>query len=289
MNIKAISAVALAGGIALSLSACGSSAAAKTSTNGNSNQNGYGTRAGIGGGFPGASGLVAAVNGATAQVQSSSAQTAVSWTSTTSFTDEVKVTKAAIKVGECVQAARAQSTTGSSSSTSTTTLAAATVRIENTSGGCITLRQGTGGGAPNGGTAPSGAPTNFPGGQNGTRPRNFGNFATIGVVTSVSSSGFVVKPTAFGTSSTSPVTVTTSSSTTYTQSKKATSAAVKVGVCMSANGTTDSTGAVAAKRITLSQPTNGVCTTQTRFGGGFPGGGSPGGGFGGGAGAPQNG
>lgn len=281
MNIKTLATLALAGGIAVSLTACGSSGTANASSKTNSAQSGSGNGSGFGGGFrggaPGTSGLVAALSGSTAQVQSTSSQTAVSWTSSTTFTEEVKVTKAAVKVGECVQAAHASGSSGSSGSSSTT-VAAATVRITNTSGGCTAVRAG--------GNRPGGAPTTFPGGQNRSRPRgNFGGFATLGVVTSVSSAGFVVKPVAFGGStSTSPVTVTTTSSTIYTQSKKASASAVKVGMCMSANGTTDSTGAVKAARITLSQPANGVCT-QTRFGGG----GLPGGGFQGGQGAPQNG
>lgn len=281
MNIKALATVALAGGLAASLTACGSSTPASTAANANSQSGG--TQSGTGGGFagrlPGVNGLVAAVTGSTAQVQSASAQTSVTWTASTTFTDEVKVTKSALKVGECVQASRAPS---ASSSSSSTTLAAASVRIMSTSGGCTTLRQGTV-------NRPSGAPTNLPGGQTGTRPRGtFGTFAAIGVVTSLTSSGFVVKPVALGSSTgTAAVTVTTSSSTTYTQTQKADASAVKAGICMSANGTTDSTGAVTASRITLSQPTNGVCT-QTRFGGGFRGG-APGGGFPGSQGAPQNG
>lgn len=266
MNKKTLAAVALVGGVAVALSACGSSGAAKAPTNANANQGGVG--GGFAGRLPGASGLVAAVDGSTAQVQSASAQTAVSWTSSTTFTDEVKVTKAAVKVGECVQASRAQTSSGSSSGTA---LAAASVRIVSTSGGCTAVQ-------PRAGSRPSGAPTTFPGGQSGTRPRGtFGNVAAIGVVTSVSSSGFAVKSIAFGGSNGSTaITVTTTSSTAYLQTQKANAAAVKVGVCMSANGTTDSTGAVSATRITLSQPTNGVCTQTRLGGGGFPGG-APGG------------
>lgn len=282
MTIKTLATIALAGGLAISLSACGSSTAGSNSANGvTQNQNGNGQGVGGGNGFagriPGANGLVAAVSGSTAQVQSSSAQTAVTWNSSTTFTDEVKVAKSAVKVGECVQASRALSSSSSSSSSST--LTAGIVRIVSTSGGCPTATAGFGGGS-----RPSGAPTAFPGGQGANRPRAAGGFGTLGVVTAVSSSGFVVKPTRFGgTSSTSPVTVTTTASTTYTQTEKASASAVRVGVCMSANGTTSDTGAVTARRITLSQPTDGACT-QARFGGGFPGGGRPGG-----QGAPQNG
>lgn len=261
MNTKALATAVLAGGLALTLSACGSSGSPAASGTANNNQ--YGDGSGFGGarfGGGGTSGLVAAVTGSTAQVQSTSAQTAVSWTASTTFSDEVKTTKAAVKVGECVQAARAQ--TSSSSSSSSASMSAATVRIMTTAGGCPTIRQGL---------RPGGAPTNAPAGPNGARPRNFRSLATIGVVTSVSASGFVVKPTAFGGTSSSAVTVTTTAATTYLQTRKATASAVKVGVCLAANGTADSTGAVKATRITVSQPTNGVCT-QIRFGG-FPGGG----------------
>lgn len=283
MNSKSLVLATLAGGLAVTLSACGST----TSNNANANsgrQNGYGGYgggSGFRGGIPGASGEIAQVSGSTAQVQSSSAQTAVTWNSSTTFTNEVTVTKAAIRVGDCVQAARARSTTGApASSSSSTTLDAATVRIISTSGDCTIAGPGRGG---FGGVRPSGAPTNVPnGGGQGGRVGGFGNFAAIGTVSSVSMGGFVVKPIAFGAStSSSPVSVTTSAATVYTETQKATASAVKVGLCMSANGATDSTGAVTARRVTLSQPTDGTCTSG--FGGRFAGGGNPG------QGAPQNG
>ena len=67
--------------------------------------------------------------------------------------------------------------------------------------------------------------------------------------------------------------------TTYTTTQTGTAAAIVVGQCARATGTADSTGAIAAKSLTISAPTNGTCTSGFGFRGGA------GGGFGGGQGA----
>ena len=273
--------------LAFSLTACGSS-----SGNGSSGQsgqagqsgqggNGYGRPqgGGQGGGFPGASGKVAAVSGKTAQVQSTDSQTAVTWTSSTRFTREKKVTAAAVKVGACVMAMPARTATSSSPSSpsDSSTVAAATVRILSASGDCTSglggrFRSGSGGGF-GGGTPPSGmpsgAPTNLPSAGGGAV--RFGGFGAIGKVTAVSGSGFTVSADRNG--STTKVAVTTSSSTTYTENAKASASDVKVGTCMTAQGSTDSTGAVTARTVALSDAVNGSCTLGLGgFRGGFPGG-----------------
>jgi hypothetical protein len=102
---------------------------------------------------------------------------------------------------------------------------------------------------------PSGMPSGAPGGNG---PRMSMVRAAFGKVTAVSGRGFTVKSSAGGQSST--VTVTTSSSTSYTANAGATASAVKVGLCMSAQGSTDSTGAVTATTVTVSKPANGTCT-----------------------------
>jgi hypothetical protein len=53
--------------------------------------------------FPGASGQIAEIDGRTMQVQNTSTQTAVSYTSATTVTDTVSATRADLKVGDCVQ------------------------------------------------------------------------------------------------------------------------------------------------------------------------------------------
>jgi hypothetical protein len=95
-----------------------------------------------------------------------------------------------------------------------------------------------------------------------------GAFGAFGKVTAVSGSGFTVSatvPKADASSSSTPsteqttVTVTVDGSTTYTTDGPATPADVKVGVCLRAQGTVDSTGAVTAKTVALSTPTDGQC------------------------------
>lgn len=225
--------------------------------------------------FPGANGKIAAVDGSTAQVQSQqSGQVAVTWTSSTTFTQEVAATLSDVEVGDCVVALPDPDSAGSSDSSAETQVTAATVRITATSGDCA----GIGGpGGPGGGqrpdfngTPPSGAPTGFPSdGPGGGRLR--GAFGASGKVTAVSSTGFTVdavRPGVGGAGSsddttTTPVTVTVGTSTTYTTNAKASAADVKVGRCMLAQGTADDTGAVSATTVALSTAVDGEC------GGGF--------------------
>jgi hypothetical protein len=63
------------------------------------------------------------------------------------------------------------------------------------------------------------------------------------------------------------VTVTTTRATTYQQTAKATKAALKVGQCATAIGSTDDTGAVTARSIAVSPPMNGACGGFGGFGG----------------------
>ncbi len=261
--------------LAGTLSACGSSAGNKTA--GQAAQTGQeGGFSRTQGRFPGTSGTVAAVSGKTAQVQSSDSQTAVTWNASTTFSQEKKVSASAVTVGACVVAMPARRTssagsTSSDSSTDSSTVAAATVRIISASGDCTGgTRVGFGGGTPPSGM-PSGAPTDLPSGA----PSGRGGLrlGAVGKVTAVSGSGFTVESDRGG--STSTVAVTTSSSTTYTATAKASAADVKVGSCLTAQGSTDSTGAVTARRVSLSPAVDGSCTFGGGFGG-FPGGAAPG-------------
>ncbi len=63
------------------------------------------------------------------------------------------------------------------------------------------------------------------------------------------------------------MTVTTTSSTTYSETETATKANLKVGLCATAIGQTDDTGAVTARTISLNTPTASGCTAG--FGGGL--------------------
>lgn len=207
-----------------------------------------------GGAFPGASGLVAAVSGSTAQVQGASSQTAVTWTSATTFTVQQKVAASVLKVGDCVVArpASGQDATGS------TTVAAATVEITApTANGACTLGRGgvrPGGsqaGAGNGYTPGTGA---TPGAQG-----RFGGFGAVGKVVSLGTGEFTVTSAIASSSTAHSTRVTYTSSTTFTKRAASTSAAVKVGVCVVAQGKSDDTGALTATSMSISQPVDGSC------------------------------
>jgi hypothetical protein len=254
----------LAVGAAVLLAACGSSA--NNASGGPAGFGGEGGGQGFGGGQggfgPGASGVVGAVSGSTAQVQNAQLgqQVAVTWTASTKFTQQVSAARSIVTVGSCVTVT-APRTSATSSPTPTerpTAITAATVRVTAaTNGSC-------GGGAGRfGGQRPSGAPSGFgtqggqPGGGQG-RPGGFRSFGAFGKVTAVSPSGFTVESDLGGQATTT--TVTTTASTTYSTTSSATAAAVKDGVCLQASGNADSTGAITATRIALSQPVDGACT-----------------------------
>lgn len=258
--------------LALSLAACGTSSAATApvaNSSPASGGNGFGGGNGSGRSFPGTTGTIAAVDGTTLQVQSRTAQTAVTFTSATKFTESVP---GHVATGDCVVVSGAPATTGPG-------LTAATVRVSlPVNGQCATRGFGGFGGA--GRPRPSGSP---PAGATG----NFADRATAtGTVQSVSATGFVLdgflrqfdSGTGTGASpsaspTTSPITVDTDSSTVVTTIAATTSAAAKVGMCATAIGVTSSTGAVAAKSISLSAPTSNGCSAGFgRFGGGGSGG-----------------
>lgn len=270
-------AVAGAAVLLVAASACGT-ANNNPSTSAQTNTSGEGVQGAPNGqqGFPGADGTVAAVSGSTAQVQNpQTGQVAVSWTASTRFTKQVSASLSAVKTGECVMVSPTQtSTRPGSGTTQPTAITAATVRIsEPVSGSCSAFgRGGPGGGRPSfsqggdGGTfpPPSGAPSGFPsGGPGGGRTlRAFGAFGTV---TAVSGTGFTVRsalPSGIGGSSgSSSIAVTVNRSTTYSTDATGKASDVKVGVCLRAQGSTDSTGAVTARTVAISQPVGGQCST----------------------------
>jgi hypothetical protein len=260
---------------ALLLAACGSSAGGSTSsastTTSATQQTG-----GPGGGqgrFPGVSGLVAAVQGRTLQVQDASSQTAVTWAAGTAFTRVVPTTAGAVKVGSCVQVrSSGQQPAGS---TPATRLVAASVMVSAPVKGTCSVGAafggrgggtGQGAGAGQGGARPDATRTGGPG-----RGGFGGGFGVVGTVASVGGSSFVVTATvpqrggggtATATPGTAPrtVTVTTTATTTYTTTVPATAAAATVGTCVTARGRADSTGAIAATAITVRPAVGGQCT-----------------------------
>jgi hypothetical protein len=303
MRSKHILAVAALGGVAaLILPACGGSSSRSQPAGNNattapasaqpSGSAGAGTgqqrQGGTGNGFPGGGrvpgtyGLIAAVDGTTAQMQTQQdGQVAVSWTGTTTFTQEVKVPVSGIKAGDCVVA---RSDTGDSTASAiraTTISVTAAVNRECTSG----FGGGFGGGQrpsgfPTDGSRPSGFPT---GARPSGAPTFTGSFVT-GAVKSVSGSTIVVAARDFtsgspGSTATIDKTVTVDAKTTITAQQKASAKAVQVGRCADAQGKSDDTGAVTATSIAITDPVDGACFARGGFGR-RPGAGAPTGGNG---------
>lgn len=197
------------------------------------------------------SGKVAAVDGSTAQVQGSDGQTAVSWTATTTFTQQVDGSLDDVTKGACVLVR------GESGDEDAVTASAVTISPA-VDGEC----QGPGGDRGARPTdlptdLPSDAPTDAPSGA----PGRAGGGMAMGTVTAVTDAGFTVESTAPGGGDTSSVSVSVTDDTTFSTTAEADASAVKVGVCVQADGESDSTGAVAATSIRVSAATGGECTT----------------------------
>lgn len=223
---------------------------------------------GGGGGAPGVSGLIAEVTDQTMQVQGQDGQTAVTWTDATTFTAQVAGTASDVVVGSCVVAI------GDSED------AVTRVTVTQAEDGACSMggMRGGGGQAPDGQTPPSGRPTGMPsgmpsGGPTGVPsgmpsgmpsggPQGLGAM-TAGLVTAVDGSTVTVTQTAPGSTEETTSSFTLSADATVTATAAATSADAIVGSCASARGETDSTGALTATSVSLSQATDGQC------GGGF--------------------
>lgn len=262
-------------GCGLVLAACSSSGASSTttSTGGSSRPPGSGSGGFGGRQLPGASGTIASVSGSTMEVQGSSSQTTVSFTSSTTISQRVSGSASSVVAGVCVSAF-GKPTSGSSTSNNRfgQPVTASSVTVSQpTSGKCSSGFGGGaagGGGFPGGGQAPQGTPpSSLP---QGRRPSGqFGSFgAASGLVTAVNGSSVTVQESNPQTGSTSSVTVTLTGSTSYSEVQSATTSALVVGQCARAFGSSDSTGAIAAQSITVSSPSSNGCSS----GNGFPGG-----------------
>jgi hypothetical protein len=259
----AAGAVALTAGGLLILTGCssGSSAApaAPQPSAGQSAAQGRGA-GGAGGGFT--SGLIADVSGKTLQVQGNDSQTAVTYSSKTAFTQQSKVSAGAVTVGSCVSVQSSGAAGGATTVTATSVAVTAAV-----DGACNRGFGGPAGGRPSGAPSgmPSGAPSDAPQGGaapgSGQTPGANGRIRPVsGKVTAVKGSTITVAAPALGSTEAQTYTVTTTDQTTYTQEKAAKASAVKVGLCATAAGKTDSTGAVAATSIALRPATDGTCS-----------------------------
>jgi hypothetical protein len=270
-KVRTLIPAAVIGSLAVvSIAACGSSSGGSAATNPESNpQPGASVPAAVPGGGqrPAASGLIAAVDANTMQVQNQqSGQVAVSWTDSTKFSHTVTVKASSIKAGDCVTAIAPSGTDQSATSFTATTVSV----TDSTSGECGRGGVGGGFGGPGGGAGrPSGLPSNLPSGGPGGAG-NFGGIAT-GKVVSVSGSSLVIDAQSFnpsgGSSAPSTVkkTVTVGSGTKMTGQASTTASSVAVGKCATVQGTAGDSGAVTATSVSITDADNGQCT------GGFPG------------------
>jgi hypothetical protein len=259
------------------LGACGA-AAAHTASGSTTTSDPAGSRSGGGGNgsFPGASGSVAQISASSMEVQSQeSGQVTVDWTSTTSFTESISVAASKLATGDCV------TVTGS---TSDGQLTANSVIISqpSSSGSCTTgFGGGTGGGGgrfpggsiPNGGSLPSRPSGSIPGGGSGFSFAS-GTVASVSqaslVIFGISSSGFTP-----GSQSSTPPTsiqqsnvkVALTSSTHYSETQDTAASSLAVGDCVTATGSSTSTGAVTARSVRITSTGGQTCTSGFAPGG----------------------
>lgn len=280
--------------LAIGLAACGgghatSSTARRSATAGPSSSSGSAGGSGGGGGaggglrgrahLPGAFGKVAALTGKSMEVQNQqTGQVTVSWTTSTTFSETVSESIAAVRTGDCVTA------TGTDHGNALTATAV-TVR-KPTNGSCARGpgrfgARGSGRSRPpvagGSGSRPSFAGNSgsrhFPGaGSAGGQAKDFG--LASGRVTSVGTNEVVVSGFVFGGSAghaptshssvTSPPTTTVdihvSGSTTFRTTKATTAKALAVGDCVTATGKAGTTGAVTASRVSITSTGGGKCT-----------------------------
>ena len=229
--------------------------------------------------FPGVVGTAAAVSGSSLEVQNpTSGQVTVTFTAATPITETVAATATDVTVGSCVTVVGKPSAAGSATGpvTATTVTISAPVNGNCAGGAGFGGGFGRGGGGAGGGATPrpSFSPRARPTGSRGA----FGNGAfggANGKVTSVSATGFVVQARgrAAGTAGTAgtdiSVTVITNSASKYLKTIAAKPSALKVGQCITALGTANSIGAVAARSIRVSQPGPSGCVSGFGGRGGF--------------------
>jgi len=230
--------------------------------------------------FPGVVGTAAAVSGSSLEVQNpTSGQVTVTFTATTPITETVTATAKDVTVGSCVTVVGKPSAAGSATGPVTATTVTISAPVKGNCAGGAGFGGGgfgRGGGGAGGGATPrpSFSPRPRPTGSRGA----FGNGAfggANGKVTSVSATGFVVQARGrtAGTAGTAgtdiSVTVITNSASKYLKTVAAKPSALKVGQCITALGTANSIGAVAARSIRVSQPGPSGCVSGFGGRGGF--------------------
>jgi hypothetical protein len=227
--------------------------------------------------FPAVVGTAAAVSGSSVEVQNpSSGQVTVTFTASTPITDTVSVTAKDVAVGSCVTVVGKPSAAGAAAKSVTATSVTISAPVKGNCAGAGGFGGGGfggfGGGQGGSSPRPSFSPRPRPTGSRGA----FGNGAfggADGKVTSVSASGFVVearsRTAGSGTATDTDITVITTSASKYLKTVTASASALKVGQCITAVGTANSIGAVAARSIRISQPGPAGCVSGFGGRGGF--------------------
>jgi hypothetical protein len=252
MNRIVLSAVSLLAG--LGVVACGSAAAGNAPTTQPSPSGGARRAAGNV-----AFGQLVQISGLTLILSNSNGDATVTYAPTTTITQTGTGTLADITAGTCLSATGTKNAAG--------TLTATTVTLSApTKGSCIAPGVGGGGGTftPRPGFSPRAQPT--------------GVTVARGQVKTVSGTSVTLTQ-ASGSTTTIDVPTTVK----VTMSTIVGATALQTGQCLTAVGTKASSGAVAARVLTITPPSATGCTAG--FGGGFGRGGGFGGGFGGGGGA----
>ena len=230
--------------------------------------------------FPGVVGTAAAVSGSSLEVQNpTSGQVTVTFTASTPITDTVSVTSKDVTVGSCVTVVGQPSAAGAAAKSVTATSVTISAPIK---GSCIGAGAGGFGGGGFGGFGRGGGAGATPRPSFSARPRPTGSAGAFGngtfggadgKVTSVSASGFVVearsRTAGSATATDTDVTVITTSASKYLKTVTAGASALKVGLCVTAVGTANSIGAVAARSIRISQPGPSGCVSGFGGRGGF--------------------
>jgi hypothetical protein len=223
--------------------------------------------------FPGVVGTAAAVSGSSLEVQNpTSGQVTVTFTATTPITETVTAMAKDVAVGSCVTVVGKPPATGAAAKSVTATSVTISAPVKGSCtgagaggfGGFGGFGRGQGGATPR----PSFSARPRPSGSRGA----FGNGAfggADGKVTSVSASGFVVQERTRAASSDTSITVITTAASKYLKTITAAPSALKVGQCITAIGTANSIGAVAARSIRVSQPGPTGCVTGFGGRGGF--------------------
>jgi hypothetical protein len=296
-GVRGAALIAVVAGLSLTVAACSGSSASGSGTpspaaaTNSAGGGGAGSSGGSSGGSagaaaPGAVGTIAAVSNGSMEVQNpSTGQTTVNFSATTRITAQQTVTLAAVKPGICVTATSGTAFGGGSATPSAgagaaqaepRTITASTVIITPATNGSCGARFAGGGPRRSGSGAPSTAPSQLPSG--GARAGGFANVVT-GQVKAVSGSVITVESVRrpFGASSAMPPTSVTDTvdvtpATTFSETVSATASALVVGKCATAVGKTDTSGAVTATRIAVTDPGAQGCRVGGRFGFGGNGG-----------------